>query len=178
MHASYLTMFIQVHVTSLILSYYDTDFKIYDIYIENNMYTVHSCCACMMTSSNRNIFRVTGPLWGEPTVTPLTRASDAGLWCFLWSAPEQIVEQTIECRWSQTPWWSLWRHYNGIFFSYILLGCFNSTAAYDCQKCKWSNPEEYGYIHHRNSRGTDTDAKTKHNKTVCIFCGMFGNPDA
>ena len=51
----------------------------------------------MMTSSNGNIFRVTGPLWGESTGDrriPLTKASDAELWCFLWS--EQTVEQTIE----------------------------------------------------------------------------------
>ena len=44
----------------------------------------------MMTSSNGNIFRVTGPLWGEFTGhrwIPLTRASGADLWCFLWSAP-------------------------------------------------------------------------------------------
>ena len=45
----------------------------------------------MMTSSNGNIFRITGPLWGEFTGhqwIPLTKASDAELWCFLWSAPE------------------------------------------------------------------------------------------
>ena len=45
----------------------------------------------MMTSSNGNIFRVTGPLCGEftgPRRIPLTKASDAELWCFLWSAPE------------------------------------------------------------------------------------------
>ena len=39
----------------------------------------------MMTSSNRNIFRVTGPLWGEFTGhrrIPL-KASDVELWCFL-----------------------------------------------------------------------------------------------
>ena len=45
----------------------------------------------MMTSSNGNIFRVTGPLWGEFTGhrwIPLTMASDAELWCFLWSAAE------------------------------------------------------------------------------------------
>ena len=44
----------------------------------------------MMTSSNGNIFRVTGPLCGEFTGLrwiPLTKASDAGLWCFLWSLP-------------------------------------------------------------------------------------------
>ena len=49
----------------------------------------------MMTSSNVNICRVTGPLCGEFTGhrwIPLTKASDVELWCFLWSAPEQTVE--------------------------------------------------------------------------------------
>ena len=44
-----------------------------------------------MTSSNGNIFRVTGPLCGEFTGRrwiPLTKASDAELWCFLWSLSE------------------------------------------------------------------------------------------
>ena len=53
----------------------------------------------MMTSSNGHIFRVTGPLWGEFTDhrwIPLTEASDAELWRFLWSAPEQTIEQTVE----------------------------------------------------------------------------------
>ena len=47
-------------------------------------------CSSMMTSSNENIFRVTGPLRGEFTGhrwIPLTKASDVELWCFLWSAP-------------------------------------------------------------------------------------------
>ena len=41
-----------------------------------------------MTSSNGNIFCVTGPLGGEftgPRWIPRTKASDADLWCFLWS---------------------------------------------------------------------------------------------
>ena len=45
----------------------------------------------MMTSSNWNILRVTGPLCEEFTGhrwIPRTKASDAELWCFLWSAPE------------------------------------------------------------------------------------------
>ena len=45
----------------------------------------------MMTSSNGNIFRVTGHLCGEftsPRWIPHTKASDAELWCFLWSASE------------------------------------------------------------------------------------------
>ena len=54
--------------------------------------------AGMMTSSNWNILRVTGPFRGEYTGyrwIHLTRASDSELWCFL-SAPEQTVEQTVE----------------------------------------------------------------------------------
>ena len=45
----------------------------------------------MMTSSNGNIFRVTGHLYGEftgPQWIPRTKASDTDLWCFLWCAPE------------------------------------------------------------------------------------------
>ena len=53
----------------------------------------------MMTSSNGNIFRVTGPLREEFTGhrwIPIKKARDAELWCFLWSAPGQTVELTIE----------------------------------------------------------------------------------
>ena len=53
----------------------------------------------MMTSSNGNIFRVTGLLCGEFTgrrCIPHTKASDAELWCYLWPAPEPTVEQTME----------------------------------------------------------------------------------
>ena len=48
-------------------------------------------CSSMMTSSNGNIFRVTGHLCGEFTGhrwIPRTKASDAELWCFLWSTPK------------------------------------------------------------------------------------------
>ena len=53
----------------------------------------------MVTSLNGNIFCVTGTLWGESIAyrwIPLTKASDAELWCFLWFAPGQTIEQTIE----------------------------------------------------------------------------------
>ena len=49
----------------------------------------------MMTSSNENIFRVTGHLCGEvtgPRWISHIKASDAELWCFLWYTPEQTVE--------------------------------------------------------------------------------------
>ena len=62
------------------------------------------CCGNnihMMTSWNRNIFRVTGLLCGEfidcsPVNSSHTKASDAELWCFLWSASEPAAEQTME----------------------------------------------------------------------------------
>ena len=49
----------------------------------------------MMASSNGNILRVTGHLCREFTGhrwIPRATASDAELWCFLWSAPEWTVE--------------------------------------------------------------------------------------
>ena len=75
----------------------------------------------MMTSSNGNIVRVNGPLWKEFTGhwgIPHTKASDAELWCFLWSAPEQTVEHTIATPviWSfeTQSRSSLWHHCNAI----------------------------------------------------------------
>ena len=52
---------------------------------------------CMMTSSNGNTFRVTGLLCGEFTGCrwiPITKASDAELWRFLWSAHACINDWT------------------------------------------------------------------------------------
>ena len=60
----------------------------------------------MMTSSNRNIFRVTGLLSGEFTGhrrIPLTKASDAELWCFLWAVPEKQLSKISRRRWFETP---------------------------------------------------------------------------
>ena len=52
-----------------------------------------------MTSSNGNIFCVTGPLCVQSTGDlwiPLIKASNTELWCFLWCAPEQTAEQTVQ----------------------------------------------------------------------------------
>ena len=71
----------------------------------------------MMTSSNRNFFRVTGLLWGEFTGhrwIPLTKVSDAELWCFLWSATENQLSKQSK-RWLfEAPSGSLWCHCNGL----------------------------------------------------------------
>ena len=50
----------------------------------------------MMTSSNGNIFRVTGPLCGEITGhlgIPLTKDSDAEFWCFFDLRPSKPLSK-------------------------------------------------------------------------------------
>ena len=46
----------------------------------------------MMTSWNGNFSALLALREGNP---PVTKSSDGELWCFLWSAPEQTVEQTV-----------------------------------------------------------------------------------
>ena len=70
-----------------------------------------------MTSSNGNIFRVTGPLCGEFTDyrwIPLTKVSDAEVWCFLYKlCLNKRLSKQSRRRWFETPLRSLWRHCNG-----------------------------------------------------------------
>ena len=61
------------------------------IYSNNHTKAIININIYMMTSPNGNIFRVTGHLCGEftgPRRITRTKASDAELWCFLWSVPE------------------------------------------------------------------------------------------
>ena len=69
----------------------------------------------MMTSSNENIFRVTGPLCGEftgPWWIPRTKASDAELWCFLYLRPNKRLRKQRRDWWFETLSNPLWRHCN------------------------------------------------------------------
>ena len=69
----------------------------------------------MMTSSNENIFRVTGPLCGKFTGhrwIPHTKASDAELWCFIDLRLNQSLSKQLRSRCFETPTHSLWRHCN------------------------------------------------------------------
>ena len=64
---------------------------------------------------NGIIFLVTGPLCGELTGhrwIPLTKASDAEIWCFLWSAPNKRLSNQSWGWWFETPSSPLWRHRN------------------------------------------------------------------
>ena len=86
-------------------------------------YTIHNrnvhISVLMMTSSNANIFRVTGHLCGEftdPQWIPHTKASDAELWCFLFDLrPNKLSNKQSWGWWSQTPSRPLWRHRNVAF---------------------------------------------------------------
>ena len=76
----------------------------------------------MMTSSNGNIFRVTGPLCGEftgpgefPTQRPVTRSFDV---FFHLSLNKRLSKQPWGW-WFETPAWSLWRHRNGIVITIL-----------------------------------------------------------
>ena len=70
-----------------------SDMRRHDAYVMDR-HNLHACFTGtlgMMTPANGNIFRVTGHLCGELSGhwwIPLTKASDAELWCFLWSMPE------------------------------------------------------------------------------------------
>ena len=69
----------------------------------------------MMTSSNGNIFRVTGNMCGEFTGLrwiPRTKASDAELWCFLYLRLKKPLSKQSLGWWVETLLRPLWRHCN------------------------------------------------------------------
>ena len=73
---------------------------------------------CMMTSSNGNIFRITGPLCGEftgefPTQRPVTRNFDI----FFDLRLNKHLSKQPWGWWFETPSWSLWRRCNGFYKS-------------------------------------------------------------
>ena len=79
--------------------------------------TVHmETASCMMTSSNGNIFRVTGPLCGDSLVTgafpaqrPVTQSFDVFFGLHL----NQQLSKQWRRWWFETPSHPLWRHCNG-----------------------------------------------------------------
>ena len=71
-----------------------TETRKYDLDIETGSWFSRNI-PTMMTSSNGNIFRVTGHLCGKFTGhrwISHTKAIDVELWCFLWSVSESTVE--------------------------------------------------------------------------------------
>ena len=82
-----------------------------------------------MTSSNGNIFRVTGPLCGEftgefPSQRPVTRSFDV---FFDLRLNKRLSKQSWGW-WFETPSHPLWRHCNvSLFFEYLKLGLSQHT---------------------------------------------------
>ena len=80
----------------------------------------------MMTSSNGNIFWVTGPLWGESIsyrLRPLTEISNPEILCFL--ALCLCKRQSKSGRWwFETPSRSLWSHCNEMSSTWLRLSPF------------------------------------------------------
>ena len=76
----------------------------------------------MMMSSHGKIFRYTGPVSGinRHRWIPLTKASDAELWCFSLICAWKTVEQTIKTPviWDAIALISIWRHCN--VYEYIM----------------------------------------------------------
>ena len=97
MHTLSIKIYFLVCIFSSLIVLYHTRTCVYNTYVfyifivETWKFMGYSIQKYMMTSSNGSIFRVTGHLWGEfkgPRWIPRTKASDAALWCFLWSASE------------------------------------------------------------------------------------------
>ena len=92
----------------------------------------------MMMSSNGNIFRGTGPLWGKPTVTigfPSERPVTRCLEVFLDLRLNKWLCKQSKRRWFETPLHSLWRHYNEI----LIL-----TRSMECIICyEWYNKKAH-----------------------------------
>ena len=139
-----------------------------------------------MTSSNGNSFRITGPLWGESTGhrwIPLTKASDAELWSFLWTAPEQTFEQTIEAP-------VIWDAIAHIMTS---LWCCKISITYHRGNYNWKNnsplslfpsepylkgisiliPENSGWIPHLNGSTCTTGRFWKITQRLEHFCQKY-----
>ena len=139
--------------------------QIYDNYrIWNNALalTVIIHCRNMMTSSNGNIFRVTGPLCGEftgpgefPTQRPVTWSFDL---FFDLSLNKQLSKQPWGW-WFETPSWSLWRQYNECRFT-----------ASDCAAMNL-NYDECNYAHTCCSiiLGALTTGRCDNNFKIIIF---------
>ena len=125
------------HDTS-ISSYVNSDIISFLIHSKDLQYPIFITDGCqrkipykdMMTSSNGNIFRVTGPLCGEftgpgefPTQRPVTRSFDV--------FPDMRLNKRLSKQWwgwwFETPSWSLWRQCNDIA-KHIVAYCWHMAT--------------------------------------------------
>ena len=117
---------------------------------------------CMMTSLNGNIFRVTGPLCGEFTGhrwIPLTKTSDADLWCFL-RLNKRLSKQSKPL-WFDMPSHPLWRHCNVTTTQHALF--WNITIVRMSVKRPWGTCVNRPINFHTN----DYITKRSHKTNIC-----------
>ena len=86
----------------------------FDLHFGYNIIVLEICYfkLFMMTSSNGNIFRVTGPLWGESTGDrwiSLTKALTRSFHVFFDLFMNKRLSKQSRRRWFETPSCSLWR---------------------------------------------------------------------
>ena len=99
-----------------------------------------------MTSSNGNIFRVTGPLWGEPPTTGGFPSQRPAVDVFFYQRLNKRLSKQSRPRWFETPSRSVWRHCN----VYLHLSHFSTLK---CRRLLWFALNENKNIsisHHYN----------------------------
>ena len=101
----------------------------------------------MMTSSNGNIFRVTGPLCHRSPVDSPHKGSDAEVRCFLWSAPDWVNNRNaVDLRRHRT----LWRHCN-VLWETCTFAWYNVTQCiyhmFKMLHVSWKSNHVHIYIH-------------------------------
>ena len=103
----------------------------------------------MMTSSNGNIFRVTGPLCGEftgpgefPTQRPVTRIFDV----FLDLRLNKRLSKAPLGWWFKTSSWSLWRHRNDDTCQCTAHNLLYTDIAYMWSYVNWCNNDQSSFI--------------------------------
>ena len=125
----------------------------------------------VMTSSNGNILRVTGPLWGEPPVTggfpsqrPVTRSFDV---FFDLCLKKNRLSRQSRRQWFETPPRSLWRQCNDVLVRFVVVVLFSGLR-------NW----------HSDNRANTTTGKiyitksqqsTTKREVGCIFTCKFGS---
>ena len=121
-------------------------------------------CSLMMTSSNGNIFSITGPLWEEFTSEfPLQSQWRGALMFFFYLCPSKPLSKQSRNRWFQMPLCPLWHHCNVprtleriltrlsymlqdfIFFTYLI--SFSILSFSFSRECKFCMGLEHSLFH-------------------------------
>ena len=123
---------------------YSVQWGVSTAYLKDYVYS--GCAFCilwiMMTSSNGNIFSVTGLLWRIPPVTggfPPTKARDPGFDVFFDRRQNKRLSKQSRRLWFETPSRSLWCQCNVVAIDYIYifsLGLLQKHWEKNCNYCR------------------------------------------